>query len=339
MGPVKSAQSGQWWILRGRQLKGGLPLTSVFGKEGEWTGVVQRIEHGFPVTDALRSAGVKLDAVSWARLEAGERSGQLAEAMITVGKRMEHRSRRLRTLQGQLWYPALICLVGSGVFGLLIAFIIPEFRQLAEGFSRQTQLHWWTENVGAVYGFSFAFLVSGLGFLIAIERLLRLWATHSLSGGLWRNRILGSLPIAGRLRRLNRQYHFLERFGHLLQAGVPLPSILSQERQQSSDQWEAQQWHELELRLTQGTGFERSLQACPLLDAESTEQLSRGQAVGELDRAALERAEDLQMTLEWNLEQSLRLVEPLMIASMSVATAGLVLAYVLPMIQMLESGG
>jgi type IV pilus assembly protein PilC len=102
------------------------------------------------------------------------------------------------------------------------------------------------------------------------------------------------------------------------------------------DLWERAQLETFRKRLLMGSGFEEGLDAFPLVGEESRPLLKVGQEGGQLDRYLLQLADDLDEEVTQRLSRCIRFLEPGMLLILSIAIGGLILAYLLPMVRMLE---
>ena len=82
--------------------------------------------------------------------------------------------------------------------------------------------------------------------------------------------------------------------------------------------------------------FGEALAEFQIVNEESRILLMVGQESGRLDQYLERIAHDLEGSVALRLEQGIRFLEPAMLLFLSVAVGGLILAYLLPMIGMLE---
>jgi type IV pilus assembly protein PilC len=102
------------------------------------------------------------------------------------------------------------------------------------------------------------------------------------------------------------------------------------------DLWEKHQLLEFRTRLIMGAGFREGLEAFPLVQPGSRALLLTGQECGRLDHYLLQVAGDLNGQASRRLSLWVRFLEPAMLLVLSLAIGGLILAYLLPMVAMLE---
>ncbi len=325
-----------WWVRVGERLSLGLGVETVFAAG---PGALRdRLREGRGVVEALRLAGARLPSEGWCLLEAGEHTGRLGEAMKAVGEMLRDRERRRREWLGQLWYPALIGVVGLAVMALLLLWVVPQLRQLstAMGIGR---LPWLTAHIGALYGALFG----GLGGMVlgsaALAWALRRMGSRSPRWGRLEERAWARIPGIGSLRRCLREARLFRQTGTLLAGGTTLPRALEMAAAGAANAWEREELGTFRRRLLMGAGFPDALGGCALIDPESRALLLAGQECGQLDAYLQRVAREREEQAGWRMAQWTRLLEPLFLLGLSLAVGGLILAYLLPMVRLLENAG
>ena len=135
---------------------------------------------------------------------------------------------------------------------------------------------------------------------------------------------------------MRRESRILRQLGTLLQGGVTLPDALSMIKESSPDMWEKHQLMDFRKRLLMGDGFNKCLSAFALVSSSSEALLATGNEAGQLDTFARKVADALDRQCAWTFQHLIRFLEPVTIFGLALAIGGLVMAYILPMIQMLE---
>ena len=104
----------------------------------------------------------------------------------------------------------------------------------------------------------------------------------------------------------------------------------------SPDLYENQHLLEFRKRLLMGISFEDSVRAFPLFRKCNNPLLISGQESGQLEVYLHRLALDLDREISWKLKQYLGVLEPAAIFCLAILIAGLVMAYLLPTIRMME---
>jgi type II secretory pathway component PulF len=336
-----------WWVRAGERMSLGLDVLAILRSGGRLSKavrgglerVVTGLRQGQALVEAMREAGMVLPMEAWCLLESGERTGRLGEAMSEVGSLLQNRETRRRELMGQLWYPALVGVTAFAVMGLILLWVIPQLREVGMTMGLGEQLPWLTEHIGLLYGGVFA---GGLGLVLTTGLLLialnRMGRCREPWGRLEES-ILGAVPLLGRVRHQTREGRLLKQLGTLLRGGLTLPQALELAAAARSNLWEQEEIRNLRRRLLTGAGFEAAIGDCRLIDSGNAELLQVGQESGQLD-TWMDRIADTQAkAVERELARLTRLLEPLFLFFLSGAVAGLILAYLLPMVRMLEQAG
>jgi len=334
-----------WWIRSGERLCLGLDIRLVL--DGEGAGIPERaaiglfvtrewIQEGFGLVDSLRRAGLVIPEEAWCLLESGERTGRLGEAMGEVGNFIRQSESARREFISQIWYPVIVLLTGFLVMGLILFWVVPQMQEISRSMGQEGELPWLTEHIGVLYGSIFTSIIA-----LAILGILA-WSISgylgktSLKWATFREKAAALIPFWGSFRKSRREARILRQVGTLLHGGVTLPSALEVAARHSKDRFEEAALEDFRKRLLMGASFEDSLRVLPLVRKWNQPILVTGQESGRLDYYLLQAATDLDKEVSWQLKQLMRAMEPSIILVLAVFIAGLVLAYILPTIRMME---
>lgn len=337
-----------WWLRSGERLALGMHLGAVLDpdalglKSREAAGlesVQEGLGTGLLVVVAMRKAGLMLPVEGWCLLEAGEHTGHLGEAMREVGTLLKERELQRRALLGQLWYPVMVLTAGLFVMGLILLWVVPEMREISRDMGLGDQLPWLTEHIGQLYGGCFAGLLGLVLFTVSAGVAFRIGTRRSVAWGKAEEAAMNLLPLAGSCRRWLREARFLQHTSILIKGGTALPRALERVAESIPNLWEQEQVLAFRSHLLLGAGFVRAAASCPLIGEGSLPLLEAGNESGRLEIYMERLSTDLREAVRWKLQQATRALEPLFLLVLSAAIAGLILAYLLPMVRMLEQAG
>jgi type II secretory pathway component PulF len=338
-----------WWIRAGERLSLGLDVLAVLSSRmsgrlprGSVSGlerIVNGLKRGRALVEAMREAGMVLPMEAWCLLEAGERTGRLGEAMNEVGTLLQQQESRRRELMGQAWYPALVGLTALAVMGLILLWVVPQMREVGTAMGMGDDLPWLTSHIGALYG---GLLGAALGFAGAagcMHLLFDRMGRHRRSWAGIQESVLGAIPFLGRIRYQLRESRLLKQVGTLLDGGLTLPQALGVAAEGRANLWEKEELEHFRTRLLSGSGFDAAARDCALIDPVDAEMLQVGQESGRLDTWMHRIAETQSRAAEQQIARLTRFLEPVFLLFLSAAVGGLILAYLLPMVRMLEQAG
>lgn len=297
------------------------------------------MRRGEGIAEALRGSGWRLPRELWAVLESGERTGRLAESLTEIGETLARREQMRREVQSQLSYPVLLVAAGTGVMALLVGWVIPRMRELLGGLLPGGELPFWTEHVGLVYG---GLLTGGMGLFLVLAGAAVVWeriGRHRLGWStawewFWRR-----IPGWGRYRFRAREVRLLRVWGTLVGGGWTVARALEMMAQSCPARWEREQLEQLRARLLMGSSFGEALGHCALVGEEDRALLEAGQESGRLEEFLERVAVDLERQNRWVRESWVRLLEPVFLAGLTLAVGGLLVAYFLPLVQLMEGAG
>lgn len=296
----------------------------------------EELRSGLGLVDGLRESGLELPQEGWGYLMAGEQTGKLGEAFCAVSRLLEIRLEARRELTGQLWYPGFLLVVGCGVMSVLLFFVIPEMKALQMDMNPGGKLPWITENLGWLYGGMSLLFVLVLMATLTLWRVMDALSRRSLLWSGRRERITGRIPWLGRYFHAIREARLLGQLSPLLQSGFAVPRALELASEATPHKWESSLLMRFRSHLMHGAPLMEGFASCPLFSRESHALLSLGEECGRLDEFMEKRGAELRDAIKWWTAQAMRAFEPLLLGILGLAVGGLMVAYLLPMLKLLE---
>ena len=266
-------------------------------------------------------------------VQAAELSGDLAEGLERLAFYLE-RSKGLRErLVSALIYPAVLLAVSVASLLIILAYVIPQFRQLFD-------------DMGAS-------LPLATQIVIAIAETLReqgLWLLLGLLGGLWLlRRLLREdayrrrwdarvlrLPLLGALRQRIETARFTRSLGTLLKGGVPLLQALGIARQTLGSLPLVAQLDLAADGLRQGRTLAAPLLAGGLFPPLALQMIQVGEETGRLDDMLLKVADTYDREVEVAMQRLVAILEPLLIVGLGLMIAGIILSVLVAIMSITE---
>ena len=100
---------------------------------GAFRSISSALMRGENLREAVGSSRLKLPSYVYQLIEAGELSGQLAQALRQAVNQMQYDQRVAADLRGALLYPAILVVAGCLAVLVVFIFVIPQFSSLIDG--------------------------------------------------------------------------------------------------------------------------------------------------------------------------------------------------------------
>lgn len=265
-----------------------------------------------------------------ALVAAGEQSGDLAQVMERLADHVESRSALGQRVALAFTYPAIVTLVAIGVIVALLTYVVP---QVVGVFAQTRQkLPFLTVALIATSDFLRAW---GLALLAAVVAGAFGFRAALRSPGFrlaWHARLLG-LPLAGRLIRGVNTARFASTLGILAASGVPLIRALEAgARTLGNDALRADVTDAI-ARVREGAPLSRALAAGGHFPPMMVHMIASGEATGNLSEMLERTAATLSAEAERRTLALTGILEPLLILAMGGIVLMIVLAVLLPIIE------
>lgn len=264
---------------------------------------------------------------------AGIAAGEVSGTITTVLERLTYLIRgeiRLRsTVWSMLMYPIVLCSVTFVVLNALVFFVLPQFSKVFEDLGREppplTQGLLGIGDLARSHGLLLVALMFGLGvtwwFIRTTEPVRRAWDYFMLHAILVRS-CTRSLTT-GRIFRL---------LGTMLQSGVPLVDCIRLCRDASRNGFFRRMFEGIEYDVLQGQGVAKALFATSFLPVGAAHLVATAEKSGRLGQVLQTVGEFYEDEGERNLRDMIKVLEPAIILGLGAIVAVVVLAVVLPLL-------
>ncbi len=294
-----------------------------------FAGVRAEVVAGHSLQTALRRFDDVFPPIYQALINAGEKSGQLPQLLSRLAEYLEsQQSTRQKILQALL-YPLIVTVVALAVIAGLDGYVVPQivgvFQQTKQALPLLTQgLIFASEMLRA----SGMWLAAGLAIAVIIaRRALRNEALRLR----WDARLL-RLPLIGRFLRTIDSSRFASTLAILIESGVPLLAALAAGKGVISNRLLRRSVEHAIERVREGSPLARALAAEKLFPPLLIHLVASGETSGKLPQMLTRAANQQNIELEHRTTLALGLFEPFLILFMGCIVLLIVLAVLLPII-------
>lgn len=322
-------------------LKAGLPILKVWEllierveNEGfrETLRVVQRdIRSGSSISDALARHPQHFSQLYVASIEAGEQSGTLPDVLKRYILYIKLMIGLKQKMTKAIAYPSFLVVVGIGVLGFLLTYVMPTFKSVYE--ESNAELPWATQmlltGIGLLQEHIWTLALAFTVVFIVMRQFLRTEPGRQLS-----DRLILKLPMIGPILIRHYTVQFCQTLATVLASGAPLLNALRIVQQGMSNRVLAAGGMKAIDQLQQGTKFAVALAEANVLPRMAVEMIAVGEETGALDAMLREVAEFQEGEMDQRLNQLTTWIEPVLLLVMGVLVGGVVIVMYLPIFQM-----
>lgn len=293
--------------------------------------VRSRVLEGYTLARSLEAFPEVFPQMYRATVAAGEHAGYLDRVLNRLADYTEARMRSGQKIQQALVYPIILMLASIGIVSFLLGFVVPDVVKVF--LDSGQELPFITELlINASEGFQtwWPVIFGGIAAAILFVRHLLKKPSIRLS---W-HRVLLKLPFAGRFVCTANTARFASTLSMLTRSGVSLVEALMIAAQVVNNDAIKNAVQDVARRVSEGTSLNRALTETGYFPPLMLHMIASGEATGELDQMLERTAQNQQMELEGRITVMLGLFEPLMLVVMGGVVMMIVLAILLPILNM-----
>jgi len=289
------------------------------------------VQAGEPFARALATAPREFDDVYRAVVAAGEQSGALAEVLSRLADDLEARQALTARLVAASLYPLIVSAIALLIVIFLLTYVVPQVAGVFAG-TRQA-LPWLTTAMLAASGFArdwgwLVALAAG-GAVTALVALRRQDAFRERTDAAWLR-----LPLVGRLARGYNAARFAGTLAMLAGAGVPILKALQAAAQTLGNRAMRADALDALTQVREGAPLGAALSAKKRFPGLLAMFARLGEQTGQLPQMLGRAAAQLSGEVQRRALALATVLEPLLIVAMGAVVMLIVLAVLLPIIEL-----
>lgn len=301
-----------------------------------FTAVRADVRSGQRFSDTLSARPRDFPPIYRALIKAGEDSGDLARIMERLADYIEERNALRSKVLTAFIYPAIVGCVSICIVIFLLAYVVP---QVVSAFSQARQeLPFITQAMLAASEYVRQWGALNALVLVLLFGLWR-WTQRAEAARLaWHARVL-RLPMIGRFALGVNTARFASTLAILSDAGVPLLRGLEAARQTLGNECLRRAVLDATARIEGGSGLGAALRQQKVFPPLLCHLVSSGEKTGTLSRMLDRAAQTLSSDIERRAMAMTALLEPIMILTMGAVVLVIVLAVMLPIMEINQMVG
>jgi general secretion pathway protein F len=327
-------------------MKASIPITEALRAiidqtEGKRMGVLyrdirERISQGATTADALAAHPDYFDELYVSMVRSGEAAGRLDDVLDRLSIFLQGQAKVRNQISAALAYPAVMLIVGLIIVGVLMVNVVPKITQMLAGRGQElpaaTQFlqnvsefltaYWWLLFLGSI----FSLLVFNLYYSSEKGRL-------SIDSKILKVPVLGDLLAKQALSR------FSQTFSTLLRSGVPVVRCLEVTKTVLGNRLLENTIDGVREKILEGADIATPIKQSGVFPPIVGYMIAVGEQSGELDSMMEQVGESYQEEVEVATGKFTSLIEPLIILVLACLVGFIVIAILLPIMQMSSSFG
>jgi len=290
-----------------------------------------KVMEGHSLASSLADFPRAFPAIYRATVAAGEKSGFLDQILNRLADYTEGSHESRQKIMMALLYPVILFVLAVLIVSGLMVYVVPDVVEVF--IDTGQQLPALTIGLMAVsdfiagYGLYLLIVLVALGF--GIRYLLQQPALR-LS---WHRRLL-KLPIIGRFTATMDTARFASTLSILTASGVPLVDAMKISTDVLSNQWLKRLVNEATRKVTEGSSLNKALLQAEHFPPMMVHMIASGEASGELDAMLQRVAASQEREVQNFIGIMLGLFEPFMLLAMGLSVLLIVLAILLPILNL-----
>ncbi len=299
--------------------------------EGMLISVRSKVMEGFSLAAALADFPRAFPDLYRATVAAGESAGHLDLVLNRLAEYTETRQTSRQKVQQAMVYPIILFVLTIAILAGLLGYVVPDIVKVFSDTGQQ--LPFLTTMIINVSDFVRDWGLVGLIVLVALVAIVRQLLKRP-AVKLQYDRQLLHMPLLAKLSRGTNTSQFAATLAILSSSGVPLVDAMRIAGQVLTNSWLRTKVAEATTRVSEGKSLNRALEESGYFPPMMLHMIASGEASGELDQMLGRVAEHTQSDVDLTMGIMLSLFGPMMLLLMGGAVFVIVMAILLPIMNL-----
>ncbi len=303
--------------------------------ESTFRDIREKVTQGMTLGDAVLQHPAYFTPLYSNMVKAGESSGALDKVLVRLSQFLQAQTRLKNKVGAALIYPSIMVIVGVIVVAILMVAVVPRVTQLIKGRGQDlplpTQILISTSDflVNQWLTVIVALLLLTIGFQLFI---------NSDKGRLVWDRFKLRVPVFGDLMRKQAMARFSITLATLLRSGVPALQAINVTKNVLDNKVLKNALQEVHDRVVEGTDLATPMKMSGAFPPTVSYMVGVGEQAGNLEEMLERISASYDEEVELATQKLTSVLEPLIIVALAVVVAGIVVAIVMPLLQLQRTG-
>lgn len=303
--------------------------------KGVFAQVRDKVNEGSSLADALVSTH-QFDNLYVSMVRAGEASGALDAVLSRIADYLEDQVRLNSRVLSIMTYPLFMLAFAMVVVGVMVTLVLPQITELLV--SQNIELPWYTSAVigtsDVVRGYWWLILMAVIGIGFGYRAISR-----TAWGRSWLDHFWLRFPVIGRVIRFLAIARFTRTLGSLLASSVNIVQALNIARHVANNSVFEEAADAARESILEGAALAVPLRQSGQFPSLVTTMVEVGERSGDLEGMLIKVADTYEEQVETSVTRLTSLLEPVLILVMVGVVLIIIMAVLMPMMQLTESIG
>lgn len=322
-------------------LQAGMPLIEALGALMEQTskprlkGVIfevrDKVNSGAGLGDSIQDHPRVFNSLYVNMVRAGEMSGTLEPVLFRLADIVERQARLKSQLASSLAYPAFMALFAVAIIVFLMLVIVPRITMIFE--KQKQELPALTKALIGTSDFLAKYLIVIIAVLVGVYLLWRFWISREDGRKRW-DRMKLKFPLYGNLHMKLLCARLSRTLGTMLQSGLTMMRALEVVNSVVENRYIQERMEDVKSGVRRGRDLAVPLKETGLFPPMMIHMIDLGQRSGEIENMLVRVADTYDDDVKLTIDAIVGLLEPVIIVIMGIFVGFLVLAILLPILNM-----
>ncbi|MFA7653949.1 MAG: type II secretion system F family protein [Candidatus Magasanikbacteria bacterium] len=297
--------------------------------------VKSEVEKGKQLSEALAKYPKIFPPIYVNMVAAGETAGQMEQSLANIATQMKKSHELASKIRGAMIYPAVILVAMAGIAIEIVFFVLPKLMTMFEEFHADlplaTRVLMAIVNFGQNYGIHLIVGIIATVVLViwllkqpAIKKKVHAFNLH--------------LPIFGGIIKKINLASFTLTLSSLLQSAIPIVDAVKTTAEVQSNVTYRDTLLLVSEQLKKGETISKILQNYPnVFPPMVTEMIMVGEETGQVEQMLKELSDYYTDEVDQTMKNFSTIIEPVIILTLGLATAGIAVAVIMPMYSLAQS--
>ncbi|MFQ5503492.1 MAG: type II secretion system F family protein [Planctomycetota bacterium] len=299
--------------------------------ESAFRDIREKVTQGVAFGDAVAQHPAYFSELYSSMVKAGEAAGALDAVLQKLAEYLQNQTRLRNKVGAAMIYPTIMIIVGIIVVAVLITFVVPKISRMMS--SRGKDLPMITQVLIDVSDFFVQYWVLVCLGIAALSMIFN-WLTRKGRGRLIWDTFKLKLPVFGDLMLKQSVARFSTTFATLLRSGVSAIESIRVTKNTLDNMVLADALQKVHDHIIEGADIATPMRVSGVFPPVVSYMVAVGEQAGNLDEVLEQISSTYDEEVDLATQKLTSVIEPLIIVCLAVVVATIIMAIVLPLLQL-----